>query len=51
MVQQTRAVLEDYARHGGSFRECVLEGVGHTPFIETPQTFNRLLANFLGGMR
>ena len=47
MVKQTRAVLEDYARRGGSFRECVLEGVGHTPFIETPQTFNRLLIDFL----
>ena len=48
MVQQTRAVLEEYARRGGSFRECVLEGVGHTPFIEVPDTFNRLLADFLG---
>lgn len=51
MVKQTRAVLEDYARCGGSFRECVLEGVGHTPFIETPETFNRLLADFLGSAR
>ena len=51
MVQQTRAVLEDYARRGGSFRECVLEGVGHTPFVEAPQTFNRLLANFVGASR
>jgi pimeloyl-ACP methyl ester carboxylesterase len=51
MVKQTRAVLEDYARRGGSFRECVVEGVGHTPFIEAPETFNRLLADFLGCVR
>ena len=51
MVKQTRAVLEDYARRGGSFRECVVKGVGHTPFIEAPETFNRLLADFLGSAR
>ena len=49
MVRQTRAVLEEYARRGGSFRECVLEGVGHTPFIEAPEAFNRLIADFLRG--
>ena len=48
MLQQTRAVLGEYARRGGSFREFVVDGAGHTPFIEKPHTFNRLLANFLG---
>jgi pimeloyl-ACP methyl ester carboxylesterase len=37
MVSQTRAVLEDYAAAGGSYREEVLEGCGHTPHVERPE--------------
>jgi pimeloyl-ACP methyl ester carboxylesterase len=40
MVGQTRAVLEAYQAHGGSFREVVFAETGHTPFIERPQEFN-----------
>ena len=47
MVGQTRAVLEEYARRGGAFREHVVNGAGHTPFIEKPREFNRLLLDFL----
>ncbi|HML22948.1 MAG TPA: alpha/beta hydrolase [Aggregatilinea sp.] len=43
MVSQTRAVLEQYAARGGSFREEVIEGTGHTPYIEKPAEFNALL--------
>jgi pimeloyl-ACP methyl ester carboxylesterase len=39
MVSQTRAVLERYAAHGGSFREEVFADTGHTPFIERPEAF------------
>ena len=49
MLQQTRTVLEEYRRRGGSFREYTVEGTGHTPFIEKPQVFNRVLVDFLRG--
>ena len=47
MVGQTRAVLEEYARRGGAFREHVVDGAGHTPFIEKPREFNKVLLDFL----
>ena len=47
MVGQTRAVLEEYARRGGAFREHVVNGAGHTPFIEKPREFNQVLLDFL----
>jgi pimeloyl-ACP methyl ester carboxylesterase len=40
MIGQTRAVLEQYAANGGSFRELVFENCGHTPFLERPDEFN-----------
>lgn len=42
MVGQTRAVLEQYAAAGGSFKEVVFENCGHTPYVEKPEEFNRL---------
>jgi pimeloyl-ACP methyl ester carboxylesterase len=39
MVAQTRAVLDRYAAAGGSYREVVLPGVGHSPHVERPQEF------------
>ena len=36
MVGQTRAVLERYAARGGSYREVVYEGCGHSPHVERP---------------
>lgn len=50
MLRQTRAVLEQYARSGGTFRECVVERAGHTPFIERPEVFNGMLLDFLNGL-
>ncbi|CAN5680280.1 hypothetical protein BH24ACT18_BH24ACT18_11590 [soil metagenome] len=51
MVSQTRAVLEDYAAAGGSYREEVLEGCGHTPHVERPEEFRGLLFDSIGGPR
>ena len=51
MLSQTRAVLDEYAAAGGSYREEVLEGCGHTPHIERPEEFRRLLFEFIGGAR
>lgn len=51
MVSQTRAILDAYAAGGGSYREEVLEGCGHTPHVERPEEFRRLLFGFLDAAR
>ena len=48
MVDQTRAVLERYQANGGTYREEVIADAGHSPFIEKPEEFNRLLHAFIG---
>ncbi len=47
MLQQIRAVLEQYAANGGSFAEVVIEDAAHTPFIEKPEIFNKHLHEHL----
>lgn len=47
MVSQTRSVLEKYAQKGGSFSEVVIEGTGHSPYIEKPAEFNNHFHKFL----
>ncbi|GAA1876878.1 alpha/beta fold hydrolase [Asanoa iriomotensis] len=39
MIGQTRAVLDRYAAAGGSYREVVYAGCGHSPHIERPAEF------------
>lgn len=48
MVSQTRHVLDCYAENGGDYEEYVVEGTGHTPFIEKPDEF---MAVFLMHLR
>jgi len=47
MVSQTRALLEAYARNGGSYREETIEDCGHSPHIEKPERFQSALFSFL----
>ena len=47
MVSQTRAVLDAYEARGGSYREEVIPDCGHTPPVEKPEEFRRLLFGFL----
>jgi pimeloyl-ACP methyl ester carboxylesterase len=47
MVGQTRAVLEQYAANGGTYREVVLDDCGHSPYIEKPGDFIALLVEHL----
>jgi len=49
MVGQTRAVLEQYAAAGGSFKEVVIEDSGHTPYLEKPEAFNAAFFGFIQG--
>jgi pimeloyl-ACP methyl ester carboxylesterase len=47
MVSQTRAVLERYKQHGGTYQEHIIDGVGHMPHIEAPDAVNPLLQRIL----
>lgn len=47
MVAQTRHALEQYAANGGAYRELVLEGAGHTPYLEKPAEFMAALTAHL----
>jgi pimeloyl-ACP methyl ester carboxylesterase len=47
MVSQIRAVLDEYAAGGGSYREEVIADCGHTPHIEKAEAFRRVLTDFL----
>jgi pimeloyl-ACP methyl ester carboxylesterase len=47
MVGQTRALLERYRQNGGRYREEVLPDCGHSPHLERPADFHRLLQGFL----
>jgi pimeloyl-ACP methyl ester carboxylesterase len=48
MVSQTRAVLDAYAQNGNSYREEVISDCGHSPHVERPEEFRRLLLEFIG---
>lgn len=43
MVGQTRAVLERYAAGGGAVNETTLEGCGHSPHVERPDSVRAAL--------
>ncbi|KGN38842.1 alpha/beta hydrolase [Knoellia subterranea] len=49
MVGQTRAVLERYAAAGGRFTETRLEGCGHSPHVERPDTVVEALHRLTSG--
>ncbi len=47
MVSQMRAVLDGYASSGGRYREEIIADCGHSPHVERPGPFRRLLFDFL----
>ncbi len=48
MVAQTRWLMQRYCERGGQFREAVMAGVGHSPFIEDQALFLDIFLDFLG---
>lgn len=52
MIEQTRAVLREFADRGGRFREVVLPGVGHSPQLEDlPRVMEVLVPHLDGASR
>lgn len=47
MVDQLRAVLEQYQTNGGRYQEVVMADAGHSPFLEKPAEFNAIWHTFL----
>jgi pimeloyl-ACP methyl ester carboxylesterase len=47
MISQIRYVLNQYQANGGQYQEVVFDNCGHTPYIEKPEEFNRLLHKHL----
>lgn len=47
MMDQIRALLDDYATHGGSYQEHTVAGSGHVPFLSHQDEFNRIFHAFL----
>lgn len=47
MIAQTRYALEQLSANGASYTEVVIEGTGHTPYIEKPQEFAGTFHEFL----
>lgn len=47
MVSQIRVVLDAYKSGGGRYREEVVPDCGHTPHVENPEEFRRILFGFL----
>ena len=51
MVGQMRALLDRYRENGNSYEEVVLSDCGHSPHLEKPQEFHRLLLRFCDDCR
>jgi pimeloyl-ACP methyl ester carboxylesterase len=43
MVAQTRAMLDDYTRAGGRYREIVIQDSGHGPHLDQAEQFRDAL--------
>jgi len=47
MFSQIKAFLEEYRDRGGSFEARIIEGAGHTPFVEKREEFLEIFRNSL----
>ncbi|MGB9786328.1 MAG: alpha/beta fold hydrolase [Infirmifilum sp.] len=48
MFSQIKAFLEEYTERGGSFEQKIIQGAGHTPFVEKEEEFLEILMSFIG---
>ena len=48
MISQTRKVLEQYTKNGGTYTELVLEGCGHSPHLEKQTEVVEAVSRLLG---
>lgn len=46
MLTQTRSMLQAYAQNGGTYKEVVLENLGHCPYVEDPEAIRSLISDF-----
>ena len=49
MIGQTREVLTRYVENGGTVEEVIVNGTGHSPFLENPAAFVSSINRFLSG--
>lgn len=49
MIEQTRAVLDQYAAEGGRYQENVIHDAGHSPYLEKLDEFTEIWLPFLVG--
>jgi pimeloyl-ACP methyl ester carboxylesterase len=47
MLDQIEYVMSAYEKEGGRVDRAVIEDAGHSPFLEKPEEFNRILHGFL----
>lgn len=47
MLRQMETFLEAYESRGGTFKKVIIDGAGHTPFIEKPDSFVKELQEFM----
>ncbi len=47
MVSQIKNFLDEYVVRGGTYEKLVVEGAGHTPFVEKPEEFLKKFIDFL----
>lgn len=47
MVSQIKNFLDEYVMRGGTYEKLIMEGTGHTPFVERPEEFMKKFVDFL----
>jgi len=47
MISQTRKVMEKYKGKGGNYFEIVIKDTAHSPHIEKPEEFKKVLKDFI----
>jgi pimeloyl-ACP methyl ester carboxylesterase len=47
MLKQIEYILKLYSERGGSYEKYIVQGAGHTPFIEKPEDFHKIIQQTL----